>query len=84
MIKSIMLLCALSWVTFSHAYVAKENLAEAETFKVAAPEKDHAPQGRAVAGGKFKKKATTEKSAREPSPADDQESEKVKYWQYQE
>jgi len=84
MIKSFILLCALTWLTFGYAQVAKENLVEAHGFKVAEPQKE-GPKGRSVAGGKFKKKS---KSDREPSPKDDHDSEahsdQVRYWQYQE
>ncbi len=79
MMKSLILLAALSWVTFSYATpVAQENMKDVETFKVEKPEQE---VKREVAGGKFKKKEV-EKTE---SPSEESESDsEVRYWQYSE
>jgi hypothetical protein len=76
MMKSLILLAALSWVTFSYATpVAQENMKDVESFKVEKPEQD---VKREVAG--IKKKKEVEKSE---SPNEETDSE-VRYWQYSE
>jgi hypothetical protein len=79
MMKSLILLAALSWVTFSYARtpVAQENMKDVESFKVEKPEQE---RKREVAGGKFKKKEAPKEESME---SDDSDSE-VRYWQYSE
>lgn len=78
--KNIILLAALSWVSFTYAKspVVQENMNDVESFKVEKPEQD---LKREVAGGKFKKKQVE----RTESPSEESESDsEVRYWQYSE
>ncbi len=80
MMKNIILLAALSWVSFTYAKspVVQENMNDVESFKVEKPEQD---LKREVAGGKFKKKQVE----RTESPSEESESDsEVRYWQYSE
>lgn len=89
MVKNFVLLGLLTWVSFSYAkhphhdvVMAKESIAEAETYKVekAAPEQE---AQRSVAGSKIKKNkgANTDGAVAElPSDSDSE----VRYWQYSE
>lgn len=78
MMKNLILLAALAWVSFSYASpeVAREDMKDVETFRVEKPEQE---VKREVAGGKQKK--DVEKT--ESSEDSDSDSE-VRYWQYSE
>ncbi len=80
MMKSLILLAALSWVTFSYATpVAQENMKDVESFKV---EKSEQEVKREVAGGKFKKKEAPKSD--ESTESDSDSDSEVRYWQYSE
>lgn len=81
MMKNIMVLILLSWVSFSHAgtEVTPESMADSESYKVEKPVQEQELQ-RGVAGGKLKKRSAPEKME---EPKEDSDSE-VRYWQYQE
>ncbi len=87
MVKNFVLLGLLTWVSFSYAKhphhdVAKESLAEAETYKVekAAPEQE---AQRSVAGSKIKKNKAAKGDGAVVDLPTDSDSE-VRYWQYSE
>jgi hypothetical protein len=89
MVKNFVLLALLTWVSFSFAknphhegMVAKENMAEAETYKVekAAPEQE---AQRSVAGSKIKKNKNAKGDGAVVDLPSDSDSE-VRYWQYSE
>jgi hypothetical protein len=82
MMKNLILLAALAWVSFSYAKtpVAQENMKDVETFKVEKPEQE---VKREVAGGKFKKKEVQKSDASESESSGESDSE-VRYWQYSE
>lgn len=76
MMKSLILLAALTWVTFSYATpVAQEDMKDVESFKVERPVEE---RKREVAG--IKKKKEVEKTTTEESETDSE----VRYWQYSE
>lgn len=79
MMKNLILLAVLAWVSFSYAKstVVQEDLKEGEAYKVEAPVED---VKREVAGGKFKKKPVEEKEASQEQGSDSE----VQYWQYSE
>lgn len=85
MIKNIILLGLLSWVSFSYAkgtqVVVQESMKDAETYKVepARPEQEPA---RKVAGSKIKKKADKGEEPVEARPSETDSE--VRYWQYSE
>lgn len=86
MIKNIMVLGFLTWLTLGHAadhHVAREVWGESEQFKVekANKEKDAA---RSLAGGKFKKKKNKDEegSVKDSKPTDS--NSEVQYWKYSE
>ncbi len=75
MMKSLILLAALSWVTFSYATpVAQENMKDVESFKVEKPVEE---RKREVAGIKKKQVEKTESTESESDS-------EVRYWQYSE
>ncbi len=86
MMKNLMVLVLLTWVSLSHAKsdfsLSKETLKEAEAYKLENP----APvqeANRGVAGTKIKKKKTdvpAETPTKDPSDAGSE----VRYWQYSE
>lgn len=79
MMKNLILLAALTWVSLSYAkapHVAQENMNDVESFKVEKPVEE---RKREVAGGKQKPVKKTE----EFSESEDSDSE-VRYWQYSE
>ncbi len=89
MVKNFVLLGLLTWVSFSYAkhphhegFVARENMAEAETYKVekAAPEQE---AQRSVAGSKIKKNKDAKGDGAVANLPGDSDSE-VRYWQYSE
>lgn len=81
MMKNIMILILLSWVSFTHAKteVAPESMADSESYKLDKPVREQEVQ-RGVAGGKMKKRQVPEKME---EPKEDSDSE-VRYWQFQE
>ncbi len=79
MLKNIILLGVLTWVSLSHAKtpVAQESIADAEAYKVEQAHKDMEAK-REIAGGKAKK--DKQKNVEETSsPGPDSE---VRYWEY--
>lgn len=75
--KNIILLAALSWVSFSYASpVAQEDMKEVESFKVEKPVEERT---REVAG--IKKKKEVQKTE---SPSESESDSEVRYWQYSE
>ena len=85
MMKNLLLLGLLTWVTVSYAKhpVAQESMSEAESYRVEKPVEEQEAQ-RSVAGSKIKKKKKD--FGDEPSrvkPAGEPDSE-VRYWQYSE
>jgi hypothetical protein len=79
MMKNLILLAALAWVSFTYAKteVVQENMKDVESFRVEKPEQD---VKREVAGGKFKKKEVKKTD----SPSEESEDSEVRYWQYSE
>lgn len=77
MMKNLLLLVALAWVSTSYAKVVKEDLKDVESFKVEKPTED---VKRDVAGGKFKQPKVEKTEASEESESDSE----VRYWQYSE
>lgn len=77
MMKNLILLAALAWVSFSYAAptVVPEDMKDVETYKVEKPTEE---RYREVAGGKQKK--DVEKS----EFSDESEDSEVRYWQYSE
>ena len=78
MMKNLILLVALTWVSLSYAKttVVQEDMKDVESYKVEIPQVD---VKREVAGGKQKPVKKTEASSEE-SDADSE----VRYWQYSE
>lgn len=85
MVKNLILLALLTWVSFSYAKhpVAQENLAEAESFKVEKAVEEQDAQ-RSVAGEKIKKKKGQLPGAEERSESKDGSDSEVRYWEYSE
>lgn len=87
MVKNLMVLGLLAWVSFSYAKpdhsVARDSMADAEAYKVEKPVAEQEAT-RGVAGSKIKKKKAAVKGD-EPSKEEstDVDSE-VRYWQYSE
>ncbi len=85
MVKNLILLGLLSWVSFSYAkdtIIVHDSMADAEAYKVEKPSPEQEAT-RAVAGGKIKKnksKVPTEEGMKEESSEDSE----VQYWQYSE
>lgn len=81
MMKNLILLVALCWVSLSYAKtpVVQEDMKDVESFKVEKPQVD---VKREVAGGKFKQKVAPKDEATE-SDSEETDSE-VRYWQYSE
>lgn len=79
MMKNLILLAALAWVSFSYAspVVEKEKMEDVESFKVEKPVEE---AKRDIAGGKFKKKEA-EKTL---ETSDEDSDSEVRYWQYSE
>ncbi len=78
MMKNLILLVALTWVSLSYAKttVVQEDMKDVETYKVEKPQED---VKREVAGGKQKPVKRTE------APTEESESDsEVRYWQYSE
>lgn len=84
MIKNILLLGLLTWVTISFAKqpVVHESIAEAESFKVEKPVEEQEAQ-RSLAGSKIKKQKKFQDDAQNVVPTSESDSE-VRYWQYSE
>ncbi len=79
MMKNLILLAALAWVSFSYAspVVEQEDMKDVEGYKV---EKPVVERKREVAGGKFRKKEAKKSEESSESPEDSE----VRYWQYSE
>lgn len=86
MMKNLILLGILTWVSFSYAKdpaIVHDTMADAHAYKVEKPSKEQEAK-RAVAGGKINKrksKVQTEEGLKEESSDSDSE---VRYWQYSE
>ncbi len=95
MVKNLFILALFSWVSLSHAFVAKESLSEAEGYQLHKTESEPEAQ-RSVAGSKIKKQrlnreeSPSSSASPAPAPADssaiveDSEGSEVRYWQYSE
>lgn len=85
MLKNIVLLGLLTWVSFSFAKspVVHESMAEAESYKVekAVPEQE---AERSVAGAKIKKKKKVQGDGAEKVESVNEPDSEVRYWQYSE
>lgn len=89
MIKNILLLGLLTWVSLSfakhphHEAVAREKLSEADSFKVekALPEQE---AKRGVAGARIKKQKASTKSEEKSQDVPTESDSEVRYWQYSE
>lgn len=86
MMKNLLLLGLLSWVSFVYARpdysIVRESMMEAQSYKVEKPVQEQEAT-RAVAGSKIKKSRTgvqQEEHAKEEQPIDSE----VRYWQYSE
>lgn len=88
MIKNLVLLVALTWVTLSYAAepdhsIVHDSMADAESYKVEKPKHEQEAQ-RSLAGSKIKKKkgevVANEPKTEEPKSSDSE----VRYWQYSE
>lgn len=84
MIKNLILLGLLAWMTTVHAKVVQDTMADAEAYKVEKPSHEQEAK-RSLAGGKIKKKrGVPEAQEAMPSePASEPDSE-VRYWKYSE
>lgn len=84
MVKNLILLGLLTWVSFSYAKhpVAQESMGDAESYKVEKPVEEHEAQ-RSVAGARIKKQKKVHKESVEREPTSESDSE-VRYWQYSE
>lgn len=84
MMKNLLILVVLTWVTMSYAKtpVTQETLTDADSYKIEKPVTEEAPK-RSVAGGKIKKKDVETKGDAPKSAPSDSDSE-VRYWQYSE
>lgn len=86
MMKNLILLGLLTWVSFTYAKhpVAQESMGEAESYKVDSPVKEQ-KAGRTFAGDKAKKerKLATDGAAQDEVSTGDSDSE-VRYWRYSE
>ncbi len=87
MIKNLILLGLLTWVTVSHAKkdhsVVQESMTEAERFKVEKPVEEQSAQ-RSVAGSKIKKKKIRTNGDEALKPEASEIDSEVRYWQYSE
>ena len=87
MLKNLILLGLMTWVSFSYARpdysVSRDTINEAEAYKVEKPVEEQ-EAGRAVAGAKIKKKKSAVKGD-EPAKEEISETDsEVRYWQYSE
>jgi hypothetical protein len=88
MIKNLLLLVLMVWVSFAHAknkpHVVKESIGSAQGYALEKPVSEQEAQ-RSVAGEKIKKKKKSfgEEEKVDEAPIEDFESE-VRYWQYSE
>lgn len=84
MIKNLLLLIGLTYVSFSYAAhpIGRESMGDAEAFKVEKPVEEQEAQ-RSVAGAKIKKQKSSKSETWKEESKEDQDSE-VRYWQYQE
>ncbi|MGE3610527.1 MAG: hypothetical protein AB7I27_13135 [Bacteriovoracaceae bacterium] len=82
MVKNLVLLAALTWVSLVYAQlrVEKENLDDAQGYKMSHPSHEQEAK-RALAGEKIKKKKWHQEERSEPKSGPDSE---VRYWQYSE
>lgn len=82
MVKNLILLGLLTWVSFSYAKhpVVQESMGDAESYKVEKPVEENEAQ-RSVAGARIKKKVHNDSVEKEPTSESDSE---VRYWQYSE
>lgn len=86
MLKNLILLVVLTWVSFSHAKkeptIAHDSINDAEAYKVERPVEEQEAK-RSVAGSKIKKQssAPNRESKKEETNSPDSE---VRYWQYSE
>ncbi len=99
MIKNLFILALFSWMSLTHAYVAKESMSEAEGFQLQKADSEPEAQ-RAVAGSKIKRqrlnRIETPPNPEGPAPSDssaivepsesseNSENSEVRYWQYSE
>lgn len=86
MVKNLILLGLLSWVSFSYAKdvdhsIVHDSMADAEAYKVEKPSPEQEAT-RAVAGGKIKKNKEAKSDV--PSRSESSEDSEVRYWQYSE
>jgi hypothetical protein len=84
MIKNMMLLGALGWMTVSYAMhpVAQEHMGDAEKFKLDSAVEEQDAQ-RSVAGERIKKQKKSHPQQLKQTAKDEHDSE-VRYWQYSE
>jgi hypothetical protein len=84
MLKNIIVLVFLSWVTLSYAAhpIAKEHMGDAESFKVESAVEEQDPQ-RSVAGEKIKKQKKVKDQNWEEQARPESDS-AVRYWKYSE
>jgi hypothetical protein len=84
MIKNLLLLIGLSYVSFTYAAhpIAKESMDDAQSYKIEKSVEENEAQ-RSVAGERIKKKRSHEVEVSPVESSEDQDSE-VRYWKYQE
>jgi hypothetical protein len=86
MIKNILILALLTWISFSYARkdhpIARDTTSDADSFKIEKPVEQQDAQ-RSVAGAKIKKKAKNEAAKDEIKNPKESDSE-LRYWQYSE
>ena len=86
MLKNLILLVVLTWVSLSHAKkdptIAHDSMSDAEAYKVERPVEEQEAK-RSVAGSKIKKQSSVpnRESKKEETNSPDSE---VRYWQYSE
>lgn len=85
MIKNILILALLTWVSFSYARknhpIVNDSISEADSYRVEKPVKEQDAQ-RGVAGSKIKKKPKF--SEEEATTAPKESDSELRYWQYSE
>lgn len=85
MLKNLLLLGVMTWMSLSYArmddFVARDNISEAESYKVEKAVEEQEAQ-RSVAGSKIKKKSKSEH--REEEHRSSERDSEVRYWEYSE